>query len=133
MADVAQQLQQMGLYGSEPAGPQQHAAPPPPPPGLGHGLPPGAPLPGLRPAVPAMQQQQQQQQPPPLASLQGLRALMEGSVAEEAAQLAEAQHVAAESAAAVQAARQERRAAKKAAQKVCCEWGGQVCAVCGGQ
>lgn len=119
VAHVTQQLQQMELYSFGPA------PLPPPPPGIG--LPPGMPMPGMPgfpPAAPA-QQRQQQQAPPPLASLHELRALMDGSVSEEAARIAEVERTAAEAAAAQQAARKEKREAKKALQKVSggCIWG----------
>lgn len=121
MALVTQRLQQVELGSFEQVQPhQQYAAPPsPPPPGIG--LPPGMPMPGLRPAAHAQAQQVQQ---PPLVSLQELRVLIDGSVSEEAARLAEIDRAAAEASAAQEAARQERRAAKKAAQKV--GWAGYL-------
>ena len=117
---MTQQLQQMELCSFEQVPQPQYAAHPLPPPPPGIGLPPGMPMPGMpgfRPAAPA-QQQQHQQPPPPLASLQELRALIDGSISEEAARIAGVERAAAEAAAAQQAARQEKRAAKKAAQKV---------------
>ncbi len=114
VSQLTQQLQQIELYSFEQVPPhQQYAAPPPPPPDIG--LPPGAPVPGAQPAAHAQAQQAQQ---PPLVSLQELRALIDATVSEEAARLAEIERAAAEAAAAVKEARQERRAAKKATQKV---------------
>lgn len=121
MAHVTQRLQQVELYSFEQVQPHQQCAAPPPPPPPGIGLPPGMPLPGIRPAAQAQAQQAQQ---PPLVSLQELRVLIDGSVSEEAARLAEIDRAAAAASAAQEAARQERRAAKKAAQKV--GWAGNL-------